>query len=90
MKTIKTNKIVGLYVMEQVKQNGAVSVADLAKHISKKILDEIFDQNDLSFIDDACLSYVHNFGLMSEKHKSEIRYQLKEWMRSMANNIKIE
>lgn len=43
--------------------------------------------SDEYFIDDVCLSYRHDFGLMNEEDKEKIRFQCKEWMRSMINNF---
>jgi hypothetical protein len=44
--------------------------------------------NSNSFIDNVCLSYRHDFGLLSEEDKEIVRSDCKEWMRSIVNNWK--
>ena len=41
-----------------------------------------------NFIDNVCLSYRHDFGLMVEQDKQRMRLECKEWMRSIENNWK--
>jgi hypothetical protein len=38
------------------------------------------------FIDNVCLSYRHDFGLMAEQDKQRLRFECKEWMRAISNN----
>jgi hypothetical protein len=49
------------------------------------------DFNELSeepvFIDNICLSYRHDFGLMDKHDKELIRFNAKEWLRAIRNNI---
>jgi len=42
--------------------------------------------NSDKFIQNVCLSYRHDFGLMSEKDKQLILFECKEWMRAITNN----
>ena len=38
------------------------------------------------FIDNVCLSYRHDFGLLSEDEQNKVRFECKEWMRAIKNN----
>lgn len=38
------------------------------------------------FIDNVCLSYRHDFGLMTEEEQKKLRFECKEWMRAISNN----
>ena len=38
------------------------------------------------FIENVCISYKHDFGLMSERDKKALRFECKEWMRAIKNN----
>ena len=38
------------------------------------------------FIDNVCLSYIHDFGLIAEQDKQRLRFECKEWMRAISNN----
>lgn len=42
--------------------------------------------NSDTFIDNVCLSYRHDFGLMAEQDKQRLRFECKEWMRAISNN----
>ena len=42
--------------------------------------------NSDTFIDNVCLSYRHDFGLMAEQDRQSIRFECKEWMRAISNN----
>ena len=37
-------------------------------------------------IDNICLSYRHDFGLLSDKEKENVRFQCQEWIRALRNN----
>lgn len=50
----------------------------------QKKLKELF--SDENFIENVCLSYRHDFGLMAEQDKQRIRFECKEWMRAIENN----
>jgi hypothetical protein len=39
-----------------------------------------------TFIDNVCLSYRHDFGLMAEQDRQRLRSECKEWMRAISNN----
>jgi len=47
-----------------------------------EIRDVINDQS----IEDNCLSYRHDYGLMSEGDKETLRFEYTEWVRAMINN----
>ena len=38
------------------------------------------------FIDNVCLSYRHDFGLIAEQDRQRLRFECKEWMRAISNN----
>ncbi len=42
--------------------------------------------NDPTFIDNVCLSYRHDFGLLNDQDKHFTRFECKEWMRAIKNN----
>jgi len=42
--------------------------------------------NSELFIDNVCLSYRHDFGLLAEQDKQRIRFECREWMRGISNN----
>jgi len=42
--------------------------------------------DDPKFIDNVCLSYRHDFGLLNDKDKMLTRLECKEWMRAIKNN----
>lgn len=41
---------------------------------------------DLAFIDNVCLSYRHDFGLMKENEQNNLRVECKYWLISIINN----
>jgi len=49
-----------------------------------KSVSERFD--DDKFIFNVCLSYRHDFGLLTDKQQKEIIFECKEWMRAIKNN----
>ena len=53
-----------------------------------KSVSEYFD-NDV-FIQNVCLSYRHDFGLMSKKQQNELIFECKEWMRAIKNNENVK
>lgn len=42
--------------------------------------------SDLKFIDNVCISYRHDFGLLSKEEQDKVRFECKEWMRAIKNN----
>lgn len=44
----------------------------------------LYDNQDL--IENMCISYRHDFGLMQTKERNELRHECKEWLRSYENN----
>lgn len=50
-----------------------------------KELEKIF--NSEKFIGNVCMSYRHDFGLMTDKERDLLIFQCKEWMRSIINNL---
>jgi len=57
--------------------------------IKNKILIDTLEllSNDDKFINNVCLSYRHDFGLLSEKEQNHIKFELKEWFRAINNNL---
>lgn len=53
---------------------------DIFKSIIKKIEDDDELKNDI------CLSYRHDYGLLSEEEKKSVKFQLEEWLRAIRNN----
>lgn len=43
--------------------------------------------NNNKLIENMCISYRHDFGLMKEEEKNELRFQCKEWLRAYENNM---
>ena len=53
-------------------------------------LDAIISRfNSDIFINNVCLSYRHDFGLMVEQEKQRLRFECKEWMRAISNNLEL-
>lgn len=48
--------------------------------------DVISSFNSDTFIDNVCLSYRHDFGLIAEQDRQRLRFECKEWMRAISNN----
>lgn len=48
------------------------------------IISECF--NDEDFITNVCLSYRHDYGLLSDDEINILRFECKEWMRAIVNN----
>jgi hypothetical protein len=44
----------------------------------------IHDNN--AFVENVCLSFRHDFGLLSEQDKQKIRFECMEWIRAINNN----
>lgn len=42
--------------------------------------------NSENFINNVCLSYTHDFGLLSQEKQEQIRFECKQWMNSIENN----
>ena len=50
-------------------------------------LKELNDRcNSEAFIENMCLSYRHDFGLLDEDEQKRIKFECKEWLRSLINN----
>ena len=43
-------------------------------------------QDNSKLVDNMCMSYRHDFGLMAEQDKQELRFECKEWLRAYENN----
>lgn len=48
----------------------------------KKLKDLFTDEN---FIENVCLSYRHDFGLMTDLQREQLIFECKEWMRAIEN-----
>ena len=44
-------------------------------------------KNDYKFIQNVCLSYRHDFGLMSVDEQNNLIFEAKEWIRAITNNL---
>ena len=56
----------------------------------KKMVEEKLRElsNDPKFLFDICLSFRHDFGLLSAELQEGINFQAKEWLRAIQNNLK--
>ena len=43
-------------------------------------------QDNSKLVDNMCMSYRHDFGLMAEQDKQSLRFECKEWLRAYENN----
>lgn len=48
-------------------------------------LKERFDSE--KFISNVCLSFRHDFGLLTYPERQKLRHECKEWMRAISNNF---
>lgn len=48
-------------------------------------LEKVFKNE--KFIGNVCMSYRHDFGLMTDKERELLMFECKEWMRSIINNL---
>ena len=48
------------------------------------LVSERFNNED--FITNVCLSYRHDYGLLSNNDRNILRFECKEWMRAIINN----
>ncbi|MBK7362859.1 MAG: hypothetical protein IPJ01_11225 [Micavibrio sp.] len=49
------------------------------KYTFKELTDEILVEN-------VCLSFRHDFGLMNNEEREKLRFECKEWLRALFNN----
>lgn len=42
--------------------------------------------NNSKLIDNMCISYRHDFGLMKKEQQDRLRFECKEWLRAYENN----
>jgi hypothetical protein len=57
--------------------------------IPEKLIEEIFSCfSDEKYILNVCLSYRHDFGLLSKEEQDTLKFECKEWMRAIKNNYK--
>ena len=50
-------------------------------HVSNSAL-----QENTKLIDNMCISYRHDFGLMDKEQQDKLRFECKEWLRAYENN----
>ena len=50
-------------------------------HVSNSAL-----QENAKLIDNMCISYRHDFGLMDKEQQDKLRFECKEWLRAYENN----
>jgi hypothetical protein len=57
-------------------------------HQAKKLLIQRVSNRfyDHKFIDNVCVSYRHDFGLLDKQEQDKLRFECKEWMRAIKNN----
>lgn len=48
----------------------------------------IIDEDDDKLIANICLSYRHDFGLLSMVEQNKIKYNCRLWLRAIKNNVK--
>ena len=70
-----------LKVWNECEQEKAVKNNAVLPHVSNSAL-----QDNSKLVDNMCMSYRHNFGLMAEQDKQELRFECKEWLRAYENN----
>jgi hypothetical protein len=51
----------------------------------KNVINKLFKSED--FIQNVCLSYRHDFGMIEEIDKKALVFECKEWMRVIINNL---
>ena len=61
-----------------------------AQRLAEKMVEEKMSElsNDPKFLFDICLSFRHDFGLLSAELQEGINFQAKEWLRAIQNNLK--
>lgn len=72
-----------------VLNNGSLAQLNLlVKDVMNKI-SAVSDANarETLLVDNMCLSYRHDFGLMSPEDKQNLRFECREWLRAYRNNI---
>lgn len=65
-----------LELLEKAVKNNAV-----LPHVSNSAL-----QDNSKLVNNMCMSYRHDFGLMAEQDKQALRFECKEWLRAYENN----
>jgi len=59
----------------------------IEKCISRlEVGDAVTRFNSDKFIENVCLSFRHDYGLMAEQDRQRLRFDCKEWMRAITNN----
>lgn len=53
--------------------------------ISEAELERLF--SDEVFISNVCLSYRHDYGLLSTDERIQVRYECKRWLQSILKNL---
>jgi len=66
--------------------NGKIKPLDAQIEIIN-MLDINKRKNDDKFIGNVCMSYRHDFGLMSDEDREKLIFEAKEWIRSITNNL---
>lgn len=67
------------------KEGGRLDPSSLKNRDQKNIGHNLI--NDEMLINNICASYRHDFGLMPKIEQDRLRFQCKEWMRALLNNI---
>ena len=71
-------------IEERAFQNGAKWALSLSPQVVQSEVSERFNSD--IFIENVCLSFRHDFGLMAEQDKQRLRFECSEWMRAISNN----
>ena len=70
-----------LKVWNECEQEKAVKNNAVSPLVSNSAL-----QDNSKLVDNMCMSYRHDFGLMTEQDKQALRFECKEWLRAYENN----
>ena len=70
-----------LKVWNECEQEKAVKNNTVLPLVSNSAL-----QDNSKLVDNMCMSYRHDFGLMAEQDKQSLRFECKEWLRAYENN----
>lgn len=70
-----------LKVWNECEQEKAVKNNAVSPLVSNSAL-----QDNGKLVDNMCMSYRYDFGLMAEQDKQALRFECKEWLRAYENN----
>jgi hypothetical protein len=76
---------IGLFIMTEYWRNEYLKQIEINKELQEQVIN-VVDMDTDFFVNNACLSYRHDFGLMTLEEQESLRFQYREWRRSMKNN----